>query len=309
MRHLANSAIILAFLLAPMRVFAITYDMVVDATSIVTVPSKPHVGQIAKVYVTVHSIGKEDVEGIVVWNDGDKLIGRKSLSLKAGGSDEDVWTTWFPTTSGTHLIRVNIVNDPGYPDASPENNVAERAIVVEGDPATSTKQQTSLTTTSTAAVSVTTSTTAQTIPVTSLTTQKSAAAPPTGQQTTSVATFLGKQSSRARSSWVLNPPPTVAKNAQETRTKAEGGRDMVVAVPTTTMLAIATSVTQINERAERAQSATSSLTPKKSEVINASKPRTPFNLETALWIGTTAGALLAVLFYIIARRRDERSSD
>lgn len=290
------------FLFVPMKVFAITYDMVVDASSIVTAPSKPHVGQLAKVYVTVKSIGKEDVEGIVVWNDGDKLIGRKSLSLKAGGSDEDVWTTWFPTVSGTHLIRVNVVNDPGYPDASPENNFAERAIFVEGDPATSTKQQTRLaTTTSTAAVSVVPSTKAQTMSYTSSTTQKNAIALTTGQQTTSAglpmasnahATFIGKQPPRAKSSQILPSSPKTTVTRNETGT-----------------LTIATAVTQAHGTAERMQSATSSLTPNRRDTNNEVKSQKPFNIEAALWIGAAAGALLALLFYIIARRKDKRSSD
>ncbi|GEM_PF-4348300 len=298
--------VMLVFLLAPTQVFAVTYDMVVEASSIIIAPLKPHVGQLAKVYVIVKNIGTQDVEGIVVFNDGDKLIGRKSLSLKAGGSNEDVWTTWLPATSGSHLVRVSVVNDSGYPDASPENNSVERAIVVEGDPdpppilvvrATSTTSHTNPKSGLAAATTTVVASSTATLPASSRTTEK-------------VATpLISQQTVHAPSVQNARRLPADARRVSGSERAMVSVKSRAVPVVATTTQAL--SVIKIGESGSPLAVEKTTTTVKELTLGSLEKParRQDVDVASVLWIGAAASALLALLFYFVSRRNAKQSSD
>lgn len=112
---------------------AALYDVSINAQDIVFDPHDPILNQQTDFYVTLTNQGERNVEGrVIFYVDGDRLA-TKAFSLRVNGRPEDVWTSWTPTTLGPHTIRVEVVNDSGYPDANPENNVVTERTTVDLD--------------------------------------------------------------------------------------------------------------------------------------------------------------------------------
>ncbi len=86
-----------------------------------------------RLYATLTNAGTEDIEGLVRFFEDDRFIGGKVFSLRSGTRPEDAWVLWTPSSPGEHTIRVEIVNDAEFPDATPGNNRASAAFVVHQD--------------------------------------------------------------------------------------------------------------------------------------------------------------------------------
>ncbi len=86
-----------------------------------------------RLYATLTNAGTEDIEGLVRFFEDDRFIGGKVFSLRSGTRPEDAWVLWTPSSPGEHTIRVEIVNDAEFPDATPANNQASTAFVVHQD--------------------------------------------------------------------------------------------------------------------------------------------------------------------------------
>ncbi len=112
---------------------AAPYDLLIQATSIVIVPSELFVGQTGRIYATVDSVGTEDVEGSVTFDDDGTGIGSKPISAKARGKPEEAWITWQPKSVGMHTLTVSVKNDLGSNDATPGDNIATRDVFIDRD--------------------------------------------------------------------------------------------------------------------------------------------------------------------------------
>lgn len=113
---------------------AARFDAFIDPENIgVAKGQHPTEQQPIRVYATITNLGTEDIEGLVRFFDNDQFIGGKVFSLRAGIRPEDAWVLWTPKTSGEHTIRVHIVNDAEFPDATPANNTATTVFIVHQD--------------------------------------------------------------------------------------------------------------------------------------------------------------------------------
>lgn len=98
------------------------FDTAVGDQDVSFQPVEAIVGQPVKVYVTVQNQGERDVEGTIVLYDGTTRIGSKPFSSRAQGRPDEVWMQWQPERLGEHELRVEVVNDPEFTDANPQNN-------------------------------------------------------------------------------------------------------------------------------------------------------------------------------------------
>lgn len=112
---------------------AVLYDVSINANDIVFDPVYPILNQQVQVYVTLTNNGEKNVEGSAVFYVDDQRIGAKAFSVRANGRPEDVWLPWTPSSLGSHRVRVDIANDPDYPDANPDNNSVSEAAIVDVD--------------------------------------------------------------------------------------------------------------------------------------------------------------------------------
>lgn len=109
---------------------AALYDVGINAQDIVFDPVEPILSQPTQLYVTLSNNGQSNVEGSVYFFVDNQKIGSKAFSIRANGRQEDVWTTWTPASLGAHVVRVEVNNDPNFPDVHPEdNNISENIFV------------------------------------------------------------------------------------------------------------------------------------------------------------------------------------
>lgn len=109
------------------------YDVAISSGDITYTPARPTIGKSIRIYAAVKNNGTDDVEGLVRFFDGDTFIGGKLFSVRAQNRPEDTWIVWKPTTTGTHALHVEAVNDTPYRDQTPSDNRATISIFVEPD--------------------------------------------------------------------------------------------------------------------------------------------------------------------------------
>ncbi len=124
-------AAVACFGLSPFAVSAARFDL--KLMTVVVTPDLAVVSKPVKFYVTVDNVGESDVEGMVMFRDGDTILGGKPISVKAIGNPEEVWMSWTPKTSGNHVISIQVINDTEYPEASPVDNGTTKTIFVDQD--------------------------------------------------------------------------------------------------------------------------------------------------------------------------------
>ncbi len=130
-KHISVAVAVLCLGLSPFVASAARFDL--KLMSVVVTPDLAMVSQPVKFYVTVDNVGVDDVEGMVMFRDGDTFIGGKPISVKAIGKPEEAWMTWTPKTAGNHVITITVVNDAQYPEATPADNVTTKTIFVDQD--------------------------------------------------------------------------------------------------------------------------------------------------------------------------------
>lgn len=121
-----------AWLLA-LPTHAALYDLRITADSIALDPPYPIAKQTVRVYATVENIGERDTEGAIEFFDGDRKIGSKVLSVRAGGKPDEVWIPWTPESEGGHLLKVRLVSDPDTPDENPSNGFVTLEVYSDRD--------------------------------------------------------------------------------------------------------------------------------------------------------------------------------
>lgn len=109
------------------------YDVSINTKDIVFDPSELVLNQSSQVYVTLTNNGERNVEGSVLFYVDDTRVGAKAFSVRVNGRPEDVWVPWTPRSLGSHRVRVEVLNDPDYPDANLENNVVTETAFVDLD--------------------------------------------------------------------------------------------------------------------------------------------------------------------------------
>lgn len=114
---------LLSFFVLSTPAEATVYDVRLLAEDVFFQPQAPLVGMDVKIYASISSVADSDIEGTVVFLDGDSTIGSKPFSAKASGKADEVWILWKPTTGGTHTFTIKAINNDEYPDATPANNV------------------------------------------------------------------------------------------------------------------------------------------------------------------------------------------
>ncbi len=112
---------------------AALYDVSVNTKDILFEPDQPILNQQSQLYVTLNNRGERNVEGVVIFYVNNARVGAKAFSLRVNGRPEDVWVHWTPDSLGTHAMRVEVVNDPAYPDANLENNIVTETTFVDLD--------------------------------------------------------------------------------------------------------------------------------------------------------------------------------
>jgi hypothetical protein len=126
------SCVLLGF--GPVSTLAASFDASLTSDDISLAKGQfPTERQPIRLYATLTNAGTEDIEGLVRFFEDDRFIGGKVFSLRSGTRPEDAWVLWTPSSPGEHLIRVEIVNDAEFPDATPANNQASTAFVVHQD--------------------------------------------------------------------------------------------------------------------------------------------------------------------------------
>lgn len=110
-----------------------TFDASIFFDAINTNPPTLIEQQPVRIYATITNAGTADIEGLVRFFDNGVFIGGKIFSLRAGNRPEDAWVGWTPKAPGLHTIRVEIVNDTEFPEATPANNTASASFTVLGD--------------------------------------------------------------------------------------------------------------------------------------------------------------------------------
>jgi hypothetical protein len=118
---------------AGMAQAAVLYDVSINTQDIVFEPDQPILNQQSQLYVTLNNRGERNVEGTAIFYVNNARIGSKAFSLRVNGRPEDVWVHWTPAAIGPHTVRVEVVNDPAYPDANLENNIVTETTFVDLD--------------------------------------------------------------------------------------------------------------------------------------------------------------------------------
>lgn len=119
--------------LAPIVHAGALYDVSINAKDIIFEPTESILNQQSQIYVTLTNIGERNVEGRVLFYVDAQQIGTKAFSVRVNGRPEDVWIPWTPRSLGPHQVRVEVVNDPDYPDANLDNNSATETTYVDLD--------------------------------------------------------------------------------------------------------------------------------------------------------------------------------
>lgn len=108
-------------LLCAAPVSAALYDLKITPENITLDPPYPIAKQTVRIYATVENIGERDTEATIEFYDGDRRIGSKALSVRAGGKPDEVWIPWTPASEGGHLLNIRLVSDADTPDENPGN--------------------------------------------------------------------------------------------------------------------------------------------------------------------------------------------
>ena len=125
-------SVALFFICVPFATHAARFDLRL-MSDVVVLPAHPLVSSPVKLYVTIDNVGADDVEGMVMFRDGDAIIGQKPISVRVVGSPEEVWISWTPKEAGSHVISIRVVNDLEFPEASPVDNETSRTVFVDQD--------------------------------------------------------------------------------------------------------------------------------------------------------------------------------
>ncbi|GEM_PF-2896644 len=114
-------------------VFAALHDLQIAPEDIVLDPANPIVNQQMRIYATVHNVGDKDTEASIEFFDGDRKIGSKAVSVRAGGRPDEMWMLWTPVNEGGHVMHVHLVSDSDTPDENSANNVVSIETYVDVD--------------------------------------------------------------------------------------------------------------------------------------------------------------------------------
>lgn len=112
---------------------AAVYDLRISPGDVMISPSTIIARQTVRIYATVENVGERDAEGTIEFYDGDRRIGSKALSVRAGGRPDEVWIPWTPESEGNHFLRVRLVSDPDTPDESQDNGLVTMDVFSDRD--------------------------------------------------------------------------------------------------------------------------------------------------------------------------------
>lgn len=115
--------LVLGGLLLASPAFAALHDLQIGSEDITLDPVNPIAKQQVRIYATVHNVGTSDTEAAIEFYDGDRKIGSKAVSVRAGGRPDEMWMLWTPMSEGNHLLRVRLVSDSDTPDENADNNI------------------------------------------------------------------------------------------------------------------------------------------------------------------------------------------
>lgn len=104
--------------------WAALYDLQLATDDIVLQPRYPIAKQPVRIYATVQNLGERDTEATIEFFDGERKIGSKFVSVRAGGRPDEVWLEWTPISEGDHLLRIRLVSDSDTPDEDLTNGTA-----------------------------------------------------------------------------------------------------------------------------------------------------------------------------------------
>lgn len=113
--------------------WAALYDLELSSEDIVLQPRYPIAKQPVRIYATVQNLGERDTEATIEFFDGERKIGSKFVSVRAGGRPDEVWLEWTPMSEGDRLLRVRLVSDSDTPDEDLTNGTATLEVYADRD--------------------------------------------------------------------------------------------------------------------------------------------------------------------------------
>lgn len=113
--------------------WAALYDLKITSQNITFSREDVLARQSIRVYATVENVGERDAEATLELYDGDRKVGSKALSVRAGGRPDEVWMEWTPASEGNHFLRIKLVSDPDTPDENPDNGTIAMDVFSDRD--------------------------------------------------------------------------------------------------------------------------------------------------------------------------------